>query len=597
MNRHIFICRTINENPDTTQRSLAAAMDISLGTVNRLLHECIQAGYLSPTDSSSPGYQLTEAGRVFLEPYKVDNAVILAAGFGSRFVPLTFETPKGLLEVFGERMIERQIRQLHEAGIYDITIAVGYLKEKFEYLIDKFGVKLLYNPEYRSKNTLATLYHVRHLLKNTYLLSSDNWLRENMYHAYEPGAWYSAPYSEGKTGEWCMKADRKGRVTRIEVGGEDTYYMYGSVYFDREMSARMVSYLEEYYNRPGTENFYWEQILQDHVDTLCFYLNKQPDNQVYEFENLEELRRFDSRYQNHSDNAAMECVAKVFQVKESEITHIRCLKAGMTNKSFLFEVHGRHYICRIPGPGTELLINRRQEKAVYDAVTPLDITERILYFDGETGYKVSEYYEDSRNPDNQNWEDMKICMGVVRRLHDSNLKVNHSFDIRERIAFYEGLCRGNNCLYFDDYAQVKDQMNQLMDRLAQLNPPKTLSHIDSNVDNFLFLENGDVRLIDWEYAGMCDPLIDISMTAIYSYYDVDSVDKLTQLYLEREPDDEERFRVYAYVALGGFLWALWAVYKESLGEEFGEYTITMYRYAKNYYRKIAKELENMLYYS
>lgn len=83
--------------------------------------------------------------------HKVDGALIIAAGFGSRFVPLTFETPKGLLEVFGERMIERQIRQLHEVGITDITIVVGYLKEKFEYLIDKYDVKLLYNPEYSSK--------------------------------------------------------------------------------------------------------------------------------------------------------------------------------------------------------------------------------------------------------------------------------------------------------------------------------------------------------------------------------------------------------------------------------------------------------------
>lgn len=94
---------------------------------------------------------LLEKGKELLKPYKVDGALIIAAGFGSRFVPLTFETPKGLLEVFGERMIERQIKQLHEVGIHDITIAVGYLKEKFEYLIDKYDVKLLYNPEYSCK--------------------------------------------------------------------------------------------------------------------------------------------------------------------------------------------------------------------------------------------------------------------------------------------------------------------------------------------------------------------------------------------------------------------------------------------------------------
>lgn len=127
-------------------------MDISLGTVNGLVKECLAEGYIAEEENGKEKYLiLLEKGKELLKPYKVDGALIIAAGFGSRFVPLTFETPKGLLEVFGERMIERQIKQLHEVGIHDITIAVGYLKEKFEYLIDKYDVKLLYNPEYSCK--------------------------------------------------------------------------------------------------------------------------------------------------------------------------------------------------------------------------------------------------------------------------------------------------------------------------------------------------------------------------------------------------------------------------------------------------------------
>ena len=127
-----------------------------------------------------------------------------------------------------------------------------------------------------------------------------------------------------------------------------------------------------------------------------------------------------------------------------------------------------------------------------------------------------------------------------------------------------------------------------MDRLDSLQRPKVLSHIDSNVDNFLFQPDGTVRLIDWEYSGMCDPLIDISMCAIYSYYNEEEMDRLTELYLGRMASDEERLVVYAYAALGGFLWSLWAVYKSALGEEFGEYTLIMYRYAKNYYKKLLR---------
>ena len=601
MDRFGLLCRNVYENKKWTQREMAQAMNLSLGTCNSLIKEAL-ANELISYNPDNCEYTLLNKGMELLEPYRVDSAVILAAGFGSRFVPLTFETPKGLLEVFGERMIERQIAQLHEVGVTDITIVVGYLKEKFEYLIDKWGVKLLYNPEYHNKNTLTTVYRARDCFKgkNTYLLSSENWIRENMYHTYECGAWYSSIYMEGKTSEWCLDSNKKGLITRVQVGGTDSWVMYGPVFFSREFSEVFFPTLETYYHTPGTEQMYWEQVYADLVnDTVAehvpgkhdfpvpeMYINKQPENQVYEFENLEELRQFDEKYQNRSDNAAMELVADVLHIPESEITDLRCLKAGMTNKSFLFKAKDRSYICRIPGPGTGLLINRKQEKDVYDAVKGLGITEHVVYMNGETGYKISEYYEGVRTSDARNWDDVTQCMALVKKLHNSFIRVGHRFDIRERIEFYESICDGYDRRLFEDYGDVKAHMVEIMNQLERLNRPKVLSHIDSVCDNFLFLPNGEIKLIDWEYAGMCDPLIDVSMCAIYSYYNEEEVEKLIRIYLGHEPSDEERFVYYSYIALGGFLWCLWAVYKSSVGEEFGDYTLIMYRYAKKYYKKI-----------
>ena len=173
MQRLVLICRELYEQPAQSQRDLAKKLSLSLGTINTTMAKALDLGYITKEDY---GYPLTQKGLDFLENYRVDAALFLAAGFGSRFVPLTYETPKGLLKVFGERMIERQIQQLHAVGITDITIAVGYLKEKFEYLIDAYGVKLLYNPEYATKNTLATLWNARSAIegKNVYILSCDN---------------------------------------------------------------------------------------------------------------------------------------------------------------------------------------------------------------------------------------------------------------------------------------------------------------------------------------------------------------------------------------------------------------------------------------
>ncbi len=588
MDRIGLICRHIKEHPHATQREMAQQLGLSLGTINTLVRECSSRHLIAQEKSSAGTYELTGAGDEYLDEYLVDGALIIAAGFGSRFVPLTFETPKGLLEVFGERMIERQIRQLHQVGVTDITIMVGYLKEKFEYLIDKYNVKLLYNPEYSHKNTLATIYHAREVLRgrNMYLLSSDNWMRENMYHAWECGAWYASSYMKGNTSEWVLSYNKKNRITGVTIGGHDAWVMYGPVFFSKAFSDQFLPLLEQSYETPGTEQFYWEHVLMQHIDHLEIDINQQPEDQIYEFENLEELRKFDPKYQTRSDNQAMELVAEVFDIPESEIHDIRCLKSGMTNQSFLFQVHGRHYICRIPGKGTGLLVNRQVEAAVCETIRPLNLSEHVVYMDPKTGYKIAEFYEGARNARPDNWADMKRCMQLLRRFHESGLKVEHTFCIRERIAFYERLCMSCNGTLFEDYDMVRGWMNELMDQLDSLNRPQVLAHIDSNADNFLLLPDGTLRLIDWEYAGMCDPLIDISMCAIYSYYNEEEINRLLETYLDRAATQEEKMIVYSYAALGGFLWSLWAVYKSALGVEFGDYTLIMYRYAKEYYRKI-----------
>lgn len=625
MDRIALVLRSYLENSSLSQRALAELMHVSLGTANKLVSECLDRGLLEPVSTinnisrkySHEDFRLSAAGQSYLAPFKVDGAVIFAAGFGSRFVPLTFETPKGLVEVFGERMIERQIRQLHEAGVTDITIVVGYLKEKFEYLIDKFGVKLLYNPEYRDKNTLATFYHARELFRgrNMYLLVSDNWLRNNMYHAYECGSWYSVVHFDGPTSEWCLDINKKGRITGVTIGGSNSWAMYGPIYMDRTFSEKFIPFAEEEYHTPGTEQNYWEYTLMHHIGELEMDANFQPDDQIYEFENLEELRAFDPRYQNHSDNKALELVSRVLKVPESQIINIRCLKSGMTNRSFLFEVNGSHYICRIPGEGTDKLINRHQEAAVYRAVAPMKLTETVLYFNEDTGYKISKYYEGAENADfsDPNSELVKKCMAILRSLHSSGITVGHKFDIGERIDFYEKLCGGMEKELFEDYPETRAHADELIRALSRLEPAgwtasravtetpegphdrKTvLSHIDPVKDNFLVLPDGRIKLIDWEYSGMQDPLIDIGMSSIYAYYTAAETDRLLEVYLERKPTGEERFITFAFAALGAFLWALWAVYKSESGIEFGDYTIKMYRYMKEYYRKLQRELPEFL---
>ena len=131
MTDFILLARELFKDGRLSQRELSGLSLMSLGMVNKVLKSAVENGLILKEDDK---LSLTKKGEEELEKAKVDRAVIFAAGFGSRFVPLTFETPKGLLKVYDERMIERQIKQLHEVGVRDISIVVGYLKEKFDYL-------------------------------------------------------------------------------------------------------------------------------------------------------------------------------------------------------------------------------------------------------------------------------------------------------------------------------------------------------------------------------------------------------------------------------------------------------------------------------
>lgn len=148
-------------------------------------------------------------------------AVILAAGYGMRMVPINSETPKGLLTVRGEVLIERLIRQLRAAGVNKICVVVGFMKEAFEYLIDDFNVELLVNPEYHQRNNLHSLALAEAYLSDAYILPCDIWCAENPFSREETQSWYMV--STRRNPRSTVRVDQSGRLARTgarDVGSE-----------------------------------------------------------------------------------------------------------------------------------------------------------------------------------------------------------------------------------------------------------------------------------------------------------------------------------------------------------------------------------------
>lgn len=574
------ILNTLFMEPFINQRILSETSGYSLGVVNKCVKNLINDGYLD--DYIHP----TEKARVEFKVKSPKNAIILAAGFGMRMVPINTQSSKALMEVNGEALIERLIKQLHEVGVIDIYVVVGFMKEQFEYLIDEYGVELIVNEDYAAKNNLHSLALAADYLSNTYIVPCDIWCERNPFHELELYSWYMV--SDLVDNESNIRVNRKMELVSVpeKQGGNA---MVGISYLIEEQSKVVRERLKKFDLDSRYDGEFWEKTLYEN-DKMIAQARVVHANNVVEINTYEQLRELDEE-SNHLKSDAINVIAKTLNVTTSEVVDITVLKKGMTNRSFLFTCRNKKYIMRIPGEGTDQMINRREEAEVYKTIDGKNICDNIVYINPDNGYKITEFLEGSRVCDQDNENDLKVCMGKLREFHSQHLKVNHEFNIFEQIEFYESLWDGVPSIY-RDYQNTKENVFSLKKYIDENVEHRCLTHIDAVPDNFLLTSDGDIRLIDWEYAGMQDPHVDIAMFCIYALYNKCQVDRLINIYFENKCTNKTRVKIYCYIAACGLLWSNWCEYKRILGVEFGEYSLRQYRYAKDYYKLVKEELEN-----
>jgi len=572
------IMNSLHRHPFTNQRNLAAETGFSVGLVNKSLRSLRQEGLLREDHSLTPAAEQLFASR------SPRQAVILAAGFGMRMVPISQEVPKALLEVKGEVLIERQIRQLREAGIREISVVVGFMKERFEYLIDAFGVRLIVNDEYARKNNLVSLRRAEKHLDNCYIVPCDVYCAVNPFRAAELRSWYMV--SDVEDPESTVRVNRRGDLA-FAGAGDPRCGMIGVAYLTEPEASVVRSRLKEMAADPRHADDFWEETLRE-GDRMLLPARQVSREDAFEINTYEQLREIDAG-SDHLRSDALETAAEALHAAPAQIREITMLKKGMTNRSFLFTCGGAKYIMRIPGEGTDRLINRRQEAAVYEAIRPYSLCDDVIYINPDNGYKITRFLENARVCDPESPEDLRTCMARLRGFHVLGLRVDHVFDIFSQIDFYESLWNGAPSV-FADYTRTKEQVFALRPFIRKHAKPFSLTHIDAVPDNFLITPDG-IRLIDWEYAGMQDPDVDLAMFCIYSLYDQEQCDALIGAYYEEGCPEETRVKIYAYIAACGLLWSNWCEFKRALGVEFGEYALRQYRYAKDFSRLVRRYVE------
>lgn len=580
LTKNVFsVLKTIAQsNEKLNQRQLAENTELSLGSVNAAVKTLEDQGLIDDS-------LITPKGLEALKPYEVKNAIIMAAGLSSRFAPISYEKPKGVLKVRGEVLIERQIHQLMEAGVTDITVVVGYKKEYFFYLAAKYGVKIVVNPDYATRNNNSTLWCVKDQLDNTYICSSDDYFTQNPFEHYVFGAYYSATYVAGETNEWCLKEGRGGRITGVEIGGSNSWIMLGHVFFDRKFSKKFVDILEEVYDKPETVDMLWEEIYVRHIKELSMSIRKYSDGVIYEFDSLDELRQFDPAFIENIDSEIFDNIVSVLHCQKKDIHGFYPLKQGLTNLSAHFVVgngeDAQEYVYRHPGVGTEKLVDRAAEEAGLRLARELGLDNTFIYEDQKEGWKISKFVKNAQNLDPHNPEQLKRAMEMGYKLHHSGASLDRSFDFVNEGLNYEKLLLEEGPIEIPGYYELREKVLRLKKYADADQYPVVISHNDFFYLNFLIDEAGSYSLIDWEYAGMSDEANDFGTFTVCCELTDDEANAAIDYYFGQEATFEQRRHFWSYVVFAGWCWYLWSLVKEAEGENVGEWFFIYYRYAAN----------------
>ena len=278
-------------NGTASQRKIAESTNLSVGIVNKTFKELDAAGLVLNGD-------ITSAGLEALEPYRAKRAIFIAAGFGSRMVPVTLNTPKPLVRVNGTRLIDTLIDAVIAAGINEIYVVRGYLGEQFDQLLYKYPmIKFIENPIYNEANNISSALLAAHLMENAYVMEADLLLyNPKIIKKYQYNSNYLGVKVD-KTDDWCLVTDSRGFIKRLGIGGTDCYHLYGISYWDGEQGTKLSKHIKMVFDAPGGKERYWDQVpLEYYLKDYSVAVRECTFDDIIEIDTFNELKKLDKTY-------------------------------------------------------------------------------------------------------------------------------------------------------------------------------------------------------------------------------------------------------------------------------------------------------------
>ena len=343
---------------------------------------------------------------------------------------------------------------------------------------------------------------------------------------------------------------------------------------------------------------FWEEFYAKHIEELTFYKKQFAANDILEFDSIDDLREFDSEFLLNVDSEIITNICKTLLCQPNDIADISVINAGLTNVSFAFECNGKKYVYRHPGGTAGNLIDRKTELFAQMVAKKIGIDKSVIYMD-LSGWKISYFVQEAKNCDFEAFDDhLMIGMEYLHRLHnvqaDSNVKVFDNVAEGKKLMKIASATKGNLEKEFDAIIVKVEKLYSLVKRDAELlGYGLVLCHNDTYEPNYLYDSDGEIYLIDWEYAGLNYAANDIS--CILSRYDwsEEQIERYLQAYVGRKlSSDEHRFYM-AFLPISAFYWFCWGLYKGSVGDDDSFFFLPSYRNLIRFVDKALASYEDM----
>lgn len=580
-NKVLFL---INQFSNITQRKLAEKLGISLGKINMELKKLENNKIIFKNN----GYYLTKKGKDKLEELeenKVIDAVILAAGESKEF-----DFPNGFVRIENEIIIERSINILLEIGIKKIYIVIGYQKKYYKNLAKKYSeIILIENNNYEKSSSYYSLKLIKDYLNKDFILLDSDII-------YEKKA--LKKLLDSKEENLILISSETGSKDECYVEVEDDYVVKMSKdkselkRIDGEMlGISRLSY--NYFKRiielkVENPDYSYEYSIADVAREEKLEILKINDLVWGEIDNQEQYNKvlkeiYPKIKRNEEAEKTQEIknlLTTILDIKLVDIDEVEVL-GGMTNRNYLVTINNKKYVLRIAGAGTTNIINRYSEKINAKEVSKIGVDKELIYFNEETGVKISEYIEkaETLNPETSKKNiNLLLTSNLLKRLHTSNIKFENRFNVFDEIKKYESLIRNKEAIYtkYENYLENREHIFNLEKILKKNGMIIVACHNDTVPENFIKNDKNEIFLIDWEYSGMNDPMWDLAAHSLECNFSQKEESVFLENYFEKNIKKEGLLRIECYKVLQDFLWSIWTILKEENGDDFGTYGVDRY---------------------